>query len=103
MRSRSPSCVSIASAASASVVHQPGDRVQRVEQEVRVQLALQRLELRLDQPRFELRGAQLTLREAPVVAPGLVDADQDPVRRNADRNARWRCARARAASRRSRG
>ena len=36
-------------------VHQRRDRVQRVEQEVRMQLLLQRLQLRLDEPGFELR------------------------------------------------
>ena len=36
-------------------VHQRRDGVQRVEQEMRLQLPLQRLQLRLDQPRLELR------------------------------------------------
>ena len=39
-------------------MHQRRDRVQRVEEEVRVQLLLQRLELRLDEPGLELRRAQ---------------------------------------------
>ena len=37
------------------LVHQRGDRVQRVEEEMRMQLLLERLQLRLDEPRFELR------------------------------------------------
>ena len=39
-------------------VHQRGDGVQRVEEEVRMELLLRRLELRLDQPRFELSGTE---------------------------------------------
>ena len=35
--------------------HQAGDGVQGVEEEVRMQLSLQRLQLRLDQPHLELR------------------------------------------------
>ena len=45
-------------------VHQRRDGVERVEQEVRVQLALQRLQLRFGEPRLELRrrdGALLRL------------------------------------------
>ena len=48
-------------------VHQRRDRVQRVEEEVRVQLLLQRRELRLDQPRLELRGAQRAVARLAVV------------------------------------
>ena len=36
-------------------VHQRRNRVQGVEEEVRVELTLQRLQLRFDQPRLELR------------------------------------------------
>ena len=61
-------------------VDQRRDRVQRVEQEVRVELPFQHFELRLRQPRLELRGAQLALREAAVVAPRFVHADENPVR-----------------------
>ena len=44
-----------------------------------MELPLEHLELRLRQPRLELRGAQLALREAAVVAPRFVHADEDPV------------------------
>ena len=60
-------------------VHQRRDRVQRVEQEVRVQLLLQRLELRLDQPGLELRRAQRAIARLAVVEDGVTEADDGPV------------------------
>ncbi len=45
-----------------------------------MELPFQHFELGLRQPRLELRGAQLALREAAVVAPRFVRADEDPVR-----------------------
>ena len=60
-------------------VHQRRDRVQRVEQEVRVQLLLQRLELRLDQPGLELRRAQRAVPGLAVVEDGVAEADDGPV------------------------
>ena len=44
------------SASSGLRVHQRRDGVERVEQEVRMQLRLQRLQPRFDEPRLELRG-----------------------------------------------
>ena len=46
-------------------VHQRRDRMQRVEEEVRVQLALERLQARLREPRLELRGCELALPALP--------------------------------------
>ena len=54
-RSRSLSRISVRSAASTSRCISAEIGVQRVEEEVRVQLLLQRLQLRLDEPRLELR------------------------------------------------
>ena len=48
-------------------VHQRRDRVQRVEQEMRLQLLLQRRHLRFDQLRLELRGAQRAVARLAVV------------------------------------
>ena len=48
-------------------MHQRRDRVQRVEQEMRMQLLLQRLQLRFDQPRLEPRGAHLARARLAVV------------------------------------
>ena len=59
--------------------HQAGDRVQRVEQEVRVQLPLQRLQLRLDQAGLEVRRVERArLRLAPV-GQRVRQADQEQV------------------------
>ena len=60
-------------------VHQRRDRVQRVEEEVRVELLLQRLELGLDEPRLELRGAQRAVLRLAVVEDGVAEADDRPV------------------------
>ena len=56
-------------------VHQRRDRVQRVEEKVRVQLMLQRLELRFDEPRLELRLAQRALLSLAVVEHRVNQAD----------------------------
>ena len=53
-------------------VDERGDGVQGVEEEVRVELHLQSLQLRL-------RGAQLALAVALVVVGGVADDDDDPV------------------------
>ena len=60
-------------------MHQRRDRVERVEQEVRLHLPLQRLQLRLDQPRLELRRVQLPRARLVVVAQRVADADDGPV------------------------
>ena len=44
-------------------MHERRDGVQRVEEEVRLQLLLQRLQLRFHQPRFEPRRAHLADRD----------------------------------------
>ena len=49
------------------------DRMQGVEQEMRMQLHPQDLELGLRQLRFELRRPQLTIAEAAIVHPRLID------------------------------
>ena len=58
MRSRSLSRAIICVGGLDVAVHQRRDRVERVEEEVRLQLPLQRLQLRLGEPRLELRGAE---------------------------------------------
>ena len=53
--------------------HQPGNGVERVEQEMRMELPLQRLELRFHQARFEtclVQGARLRLRGKGRPLPG---------------------------------
>ena len=57
------------------LVHQRRDRVQRVEQEVRLQLHAQHLQLRLREPRLELRRAQRAVLRHAVVDDGMVDDD----------------------------
>ena len=79
IRSRSLSRTSIRSAASHVAVHQRGDAVQRVEQEVRVELALQRLQLRLGEPRLELRGAQRAVLRLAEVAGRVAEPDDGAV------------------------
>ena len=77
-------------------VHQRRDRVQRVEQEVRVELLLQRLELRLDQPGFELRRPQLARARLAVVEERVAQADDRPVGHHLpvelEERRRWTCA-----------
>src|SRR5262249_41674287 len=58
-------------------VHERGNGVQRVEQEVRVQLRLERLEARLDDLRLELRGAQLPLLRLVIEGDRVADAHDD--------------------------
>ena len=60
-------------------VHERRDRVQRVEEEVRVQLRLQRLQPRLDDLRFELRRAHLPLLRLVVEGDRVADADDHRV------------------------
>ena len=49
--------------------------MKRVEEEVRMELYPQHLELGLRQLRFELRRPQLAIAEAAVVHPGLIDGE----------------------------
>ncbi len=60
-------------------VHQRRDGVQRVEEEVRVELLLERLELGLDEPRLELRRAERPVLRFAVVEDGVAQADDRPV------------------------
>ena len=60
-------------------VHQRRDRVQRVEQEVRLELLLQRRHLRFDQLRFELRRAQRAVPRLAVVEDRVTEAGDRPV------------------------
>src|SRR5207302_7673442 len=60
-------------------VHQGGDGLQGVEQEVRVQLGLEHLQLGLRQLGLELEGAQLALAELAVVEQAVGDAQDEPV------------------------
>jgi hypothetical protein len=60
-------------------VHQRGNRVQRVEQEVRVQLALERLQLRLGQAGLELRRGERAVLRLAVVVHRVAQADDRPV------------------------
>ena len=60
-------------------VHQRRDRVERVEQEVRLQLPLQRLELRFDQMRFELAFAQRAIARFAVIPQRVAETDDGPV------------------------
>src|SRR5207237_2414720 len=65
-------------------VDQSGDRVERVEEEVRVQLHLERLQLRAAQLRFKLRGERLALLIAAIVFDRVADADDDKVGQQVD-------------------
>src|SRR5581483_11726214 len=56
------------------------DGVQRVEEEVRVELHPERLQLRLRELRFELRGPQLPLARFAVVVERVADPDERPPR-----------------------
>ena len=58
-----------------AAVHQRRDRVERVEQEVRVQLRLQRPQPRLGQLRFELSRVQRPRLRLPVIRKGVAQAD----------------------------
>src|ERR671939_594625 len=55
------------------LVEQGRDGVERVEEEVRVELHLQSLKLRLRELCLKLRGAQLALAVAPVVTEDLIE------------------------------
>ena len=76
-RSSSASLASISSAASRIVAHQPRNGVQGVEQEMRVQLHLEGLDLGTSELHFELRRAQLP-RARHTVVPCDVDRGDDP-------------------------
>ena len=56
------------------------DRVQRVEQEVRMQLLLQRLQLRFHQPRFETRRSHFARARLAVVVHRVLQTDRAPSR-----------------------
>src|SRR5215204_1094062 len=60
-------------------VQEGGDGVERVEEEVRMELHLEGFELRLRELRLEPRRAQLALAEASVVAEDLIEQKQQPV------------------------
>ena len=60
-------------------VHQRRDRVQGVEQEMGMQLLLQRRQLRLDELRLELGGAHLALARLAVVEHRVAEAGDGPV------------------------
>ena len=60
--------------------NQAGDGVQGVEEEMRVQLPLQRLQLRLDQPRLEPRRVERTLLGLAPVDQRVGQADQEEIR-----------------------
>ena len=61
-------------------VHQRRDRVQRVEQEVRLELLPERRHLRFDQPGFELRGAERAVARLAVVEDRVAEPGDRPVR-----------------------
>ncbi len=61
------------------VARQRGNRVQRIEQEVRLKLAFQGFELSVGQLRFQLRGKQFALAILAVVGDGLGDQQHVPV------------------------
>ena len=60
-------------------VHQRRDRVQRVEEEMRVQLPLQRLQPRLGEPGLQLRRRERALLRLAVVVERVAHADDGPV------------------------
>ena len=72
----------------AVVAGQRGDGVQRVEQEVRLELDLQHFELRVGELRLELRGEQLALLVLAVEGDGLGDEHDVPVARDVHKGAR---------------
>ena len=72
----------------AVVASERGDGVQRVEQEVRLELDLQHFELSVGQLRFELRGKQLALLIFAVERDGLGDQHDVPVARDVHEGAR---------------
>ena len=61
--------------------HQAGDGVQRVEQEVRLQLPLQRLELRLRQTRLQPFGVERAFARFAPVRDGVAEANEEEVGR----------------------
>src|SRR2546423_1832996 len=60
-------------------VHERRDGMQSVEQEMRVKLHLEHLQLRLRQPRFQLRCQQLSLAILAIVVESMLDAEDHPV------------------------
>ena len=52
-------------------MHQLGNGVQRIEKEMRIELAAQRLQLRLVQQRLELHGLKLPVTRLAVVSSGV--------------------------------
>src|SRR5262249_21377796 len=59
--------------------HQRRDRMERVEKKMRVELHLQRSELRLRQLRLQLRGSELALLVAMVIIEGVAREEDRPV------------------------
>ncbi len=60
-------------------VHLGRDRVQCVEQEVRMQLALQRLQVGFGEPRAQLRGRELAFLRLAMEVERVTEADDGPV------------------------
>src|SRR6202035_3203492 len=60
--------------------HQPGNRVQRVEQKVRVKLALHRLQLRLHQTGLQMGGVEGARLRLAAVGQRVREANQEQVR-----------------------
>ena len=60
-------------------MHQRRDRVQGIEEKVRVQLHLQRAQLGLDELRLEVGGVHQTLLIAPVVDERMLDQNDDRI------------------------
>ena len=60
-------------------LHEGRDGVERIEQEVRVELHFEHLQLRLSQPGFELGGAALAVAKLAVIVEGVDDNNDAPV------------------------
>src|SRR5689334_10321147 len=60
-------------------MNQRRNRVQRVEEKVRVQLSLQRLQTGFCQARFEMRGRQCTLSGLAAIVHRVTESDEKPV------------------------
>src|SRR5581483_3578251 len=92
--------------------HQHGDAVERVEEEVRMQLHSQRVELRPHEAGFEVRRLQLPALIPAVIIRRLVDGDDHPVnqlsgeelcnRETPEQFDEWSCVRERAGNQSSR-
>src|SRR5262249_57602696 len=63
-------------------IHERGDGVQRVEEEVRLELHLEHFELRDGEAGFELAGFELAQAVAAVVFDTVADGEDRPAREN---------------------